>query len=149
LAGRLGVAPFLRGETILRQGTRGDWLYILARGSAEVRVASDDGRASTRLATLKPGDYFGEMGLMTGGERTASVIALSDCACYRLDKHEFVDVLVRRPQIAEEIAQTLALRRAELEAAKEGLNEQAKQERMRATHGDLLRRIRRFFNVEV
>ncbi len=148
LAGRLRLAPFLRGETIMRQGTRGDWLYVLVRGSAEVRVASDDGRASTRLATLNPGDFFGEMGLMTGGERTASVIALTDCACYRLDKHEFVDVLVRRPQIADEIAQVLARRRAELDAAKEGLNEQAQRERLRATHGDLLQRIRRFFNVE-
>ena len=148
LAGRLRLAPFLRGETIMRQGTRGDWLYVLVRGSAEVRVTSDDGRASTSLATLKPGDFFGEMGLLTGGERSASVIALSDCACYRLDKHDFVDTLVRRPGIAEDIARTLAKRRAELESAREGLNEQARRDRERNAHGDLLHRIRRFFNVE-
>jgi small-conductance mechanosensitive channel/CRP-like cAMP-binding protein len=148
LAGRLRLAPFLRGETIMRQGTRGDWLYVLVRGSAEVRVASDDGRASTRLATLNPGDFFGEMGLLIGGERSATVVALSDCACYRLDKHEFVDVLVRRPEIAEDIAQTLAKRRAELETVREGLNEQARRERMASAQGDLLNRIRRFFNVE-
>ena len=114
----------------------------------EVRVASDDGRASTRLATLNPGDFFGEMGLLTGGDRSASVVALSDCACYRLDKHEFVDVLVRRPEIAEDIAQTLAKRRGELEAVREGLNEQARRDRMASAQGDLLNRIRRFFNVQ-
>jgi CRP-like cAMP-binding protein len=147
LAGRLTIAPFVRGEMIVRQGSKGDWLYVLVRGTAEVRVASDDGRASTTLATLKPGDVFGEMALLVGGERTASVVALSDCACYRLDKQGFQEILTQRPAIAEAIAQTLATRRTELDAAKEGLNEQAKRERQRASERDLLARIRRFFDV--
>ena len=72
---------------------------------------------------------------------------LTDCACYRLDKHDFTAIVARRPAIAEEIAQTLARRRTELEAAKEGLNEQAKRDRQRETEDDLLARIRKFFDV--
>jgi small-conductance mechanosensitive channel/CRP-like cAMP-binding protein len=147
IAGRLRVAPFLRGEAIMVQGTRGDWLYVLQRGTAEVRVSSDDGRASTTLATLGPGDFFGEMALMLDGQRSATVVALTDCACYRLDKHDFMEIIARRPGIAEEIAATLAKRRTELEAAKEGLNEQAKRERQKTTEDDLLARIRRFFDA--
>lgn len=148
LAGRLRTAPFVRGETVMRQGARGDWLYILARGQAEVMVASDDGRASKTIATLKPGDFFGEMGLMTGGERAATVVALSDVACYRLDKSDFEDILTRRPEIAEDMAKILAKRRAELEAAREGLNEEAMRQRMRANQIALLQRIRNFFTLD-
>jgi hypothetical protein len=66
-----------------------------------------------------------------------------------VDKQDFQDILTRRPAIAEQIAQTLAKRRTELEAAKEGLNEQAKRDRQRASERDLLARIRRFFDVAV
>jgi CRP-like cAMP-binding protein len=148
LAGRLRVAPFVRGETIMRQGSRGDWLYIMVRGEAEVRVASDDGQASRHVAGLKPGEFFGEMGLMTGGERAASVVAVSDVGCYRLDKHELVDILMRRPEIAEDMARILAKRRAELDAVREGLNEEAMRQRMRSSQVDLLQRIRRFFTLD-
>jgi CRP-like cAMP-binding protein len=110
-------------------------------------VASDDGLASTKLATLHPGDFFGEMALMLDGQRSASVVALTDCACYRLDKHDFQEIVQRRPGIAEGIAATLAKRRTELEAAKEGLNEQAARERQRRTQDDLLARIKRFFDA--
>ena len=148
LAGRLRSAPFVRGENIMRQGARGDWLYILVRGEAEVRVASDDGQNSRHVASLKSGDFFGEMGLMTGGERTASVVALSDVGCYRLDKNDLTDILTKRPEIAEDMAKVLAKRRAELEAVREGLNEEAMQHRMRHNQVDLLHRIRRFFTLE-
>ncbi|HEY7117269.1 MAG TPA: cyclic nucleotide-binding domain-containing protein [Tepidisphaeraceae bacterium] len=148
LAARLRMAPFVRGETIMRQGSRGDWLYILARGEAEVRVASDDGRSSRNVATLKSGDFFGEMGLMTGGERSATVVATADVSCYRLDKNDLEEILVRRAGIAGEMATILARRRAELDAVREGLNEEAMRQRMRSSQVDLLQRIRRFFTLE-
>ena len=119
---------------------------LVLEGELRVRILIDN--KETCLVTLSPGEFFGEMGLLIGGDRSASVIALSDCACYRLDKHDFVDILVRRPEIAEDIARTLAKRRGELESAREGLNEQARRDRERNAHGDLLHRIRRFFNVE-
>lgn len=148
LATRLRGTPFVRGENIVRQGALGDWLYIVAQGQAQVRVASDDGQSSRHVANLNPGDFFGEMGLMTGGERTASVVALSDVACYRLDKHDLTDILTRRPEIAEDMAKILAKRRAELDAVREGLNEEAIRQRMHKNQVDLLHRIRRFFTLE-
>jgi small-conductance mechanosensitive channel/CRP-like cAMP-binding protein len=148
VAGRLRHAPFVRGETVMRQGTPGDWLYVLVRGQAEVRATSDDGVSSRTVAQLNPGDFFGEMGLMTGGERTATVTALTDVACYRLDKHDLVDILLRRPVLAEGMAQVLAKRRSELDAIKENLNEEAARERMRRDQRDLVARIRRFFTLD-
>jgi len=149
LAGRIKTAPFVRGETIMRQGARGDWLYLLVRGGAEVKVIADDGRTSKHVADLRPGDLFGEMGLMIGGERTATVIAKSDSTCYRVDKADFESILASRPEMAEEIARILAVRKTELEAVRENLNEEARKLRLSQTQGDLLHRIRRFFTLEM
>lgn len=67
LAAGLVSAPFVRGEAMTRQGATAHWLYILIDGAAEVRVAVDV--AGQKVATLRGGDYFGEMGLMTGQPR--------------------------------------------------------------------------------
>ena len=146
LAKRLKVAPFARGEALTRQGAEAHWLYILTRGDAEVRV-SLDGKLNERLAVLHAGDFFGEMGMMTGEPRSATVLALTDVVCYRLDKDAFHDILHRRPEIAEDISHVLARRRVELDAVREDLNEEARRARMRQHQGDLLRRIRKFFRV--
>src|SRR6266550_1151363 len=144
LATGLRIAPFVRGEAMTRKGAEAHWLYLITRGDAEVRV-SVDGRRSEMIASLHAGDFFGEMGMMTGAPRSATVIALSDVECYRVDKDAFHDILRSRPQIAEDISEVLARRRAELDAAREDLNEEAKRARMRDHQGDLLRRIRDFF----
>lgn len=144
LAARLRIAPFVRGEAMTRQGAEAHWLYLITRGDAEVRV-SVDGNLSERIATLHAGDFFGEMGMMTGEPRSATVIALSEVECYRVDKEAFHDILRRRPEIAEDISEVLARRRAELDAVREDLNDEAKRARMRRHQGDLLRRIRNFF----
>jgi small-conductance mechanosensitive channel/CRP-like cAMP-binding protein len=146
LARRLLVAPFGRGEVLTRQGAAAHWLYILTRGDAEVRV-SLDGNLTERVATLHAGDFFGEMGMMTGEPRSATVLALSDVECYRVDKDAFHDILRSRPEIAEDISHMLARRRVELDATREGLNEEARLARMKQHQGDLLRRIRGFFRI--
>jgi small-conductance mechanosensitive channel/CRP-like cAMP-binding protein len=146
LASRLRVAPFVRGEAMTRQGAKAHWLYLITRGDAEVRV-SVDGHLSEQIATLHEGDFFGEMGMMTGDPRSASVIALSEVECYRVDKEAFNHILKQRPEIAEDISEQLARRRVELDAAREGLNDEAMQARLRYHQGDLLQRIRRFFTL--
>lgn len=147
LAASLSVAPFARGESITRQGAEAHWLYIMTKGEAEVRVAVD-GNLSKTVATLYAGDFFGEMGLMTGEPRAATIIALTEVECYRVDKDSFHEIIRRRPQIAEDISHVLARRRVELEAVRLGLNEEAKRQRMKHAQGDLLKRIRSFFTLE-
>jgi CRP-like cAMP-binding protein len=147
LAGRLRLAPFVRGEAMTRQGAEAHWLYLITRGDAEVRV-SVDGNLSEYVATLHAGDFFGEMGMMTGEPRSATVIAQTDVECYRVDKDAFHDILRSRPEIAEDISEVLARRRVELDAAREGLNEEAKRARMSEHKGRLLKRIRNFFALK-
>jgi small-conductance mechanosensitive channel/CRP-like cAMP-binding protein len=145
LAARLVDAPFVRGEAMTRQGAQAHWLYIVVEGEAEVRVMVEG--MSEKVATLRGGDYFGEMGLMTGEPRSSTVVAKSDVKCYRLGKDAFESILRRRPEMVEEISLTLARRRVELDVAREEASDDAMREQMRKTQGVLLRRIREFFGL--
>jgi len=146
LAGRLLYAPFAAGEVMTRQGAEAHWLYIIIRGKAEVQV-SVDGNLQKSVAILGAGQFFGEMSLMTGERRAATVVALEDVECYRLDKEAFQHILRQRPEMAEDISRVLAHRRVELDAVREGLDIEAKRIRMSAAQRDILNRIRNFFGL--
>jgi small-conductance mechanosensitive channel len=146
VAARLISAPFARGEAITRQDAVANWLYVITEGEAEVRVAVS-GHSRT-VGTLRAGGYFGEMGLMTGEPRSATVVALTDVKCYRLSKETFEAILQRRPEIAEEISATLAHRRAGLDAVREQVSDEVLRERVHQHQRDLLLRIRRFFALD-
>jgi small-conductance mechanosensitive channel len=148
IAARLNLAPFVRGEVITKQGAVAHWLYIIRKGEAEVRVTAPGSDLSERVATLRDGDFFGEMGLLTGAPRTATLIALTDIECYRLDKEGFDEVLQRRPEIAQDLARVLARRRVELDAILGELSEEAERQSMSHMHTDMLDRIRRFFKLD-
>ncbi len=145
LAVRMRSAPFVRGETLTRQGAEAHWLYIIIEGQAEVQVAVDG--TSEKVASIGEGDFFGEMAMMTGEPRRATVVALTDMLCYRLDKGSFREIIHSRPELAEDISHVLARRRVELEAVREGLSEEAIRLRMEHTQTALRDRIREFFRL--
>ncbi len=143
LAERLKHAPFAKGELLTRHGATGHWLYIIDRGVASVRLG---GRESAEVAQLKAGDFMGEMALMTGETRAATVMAQTDLDCYRLDQDGFRDILARRPEIAESISEVLAERRRRLENVREKVATRPAEHLARDQH-DLLTRIRSFFQL--
>jgi CRP-like cAMP-binding protein len=145
LADGLHDAPFAAGETITRQGAVAHWLYMVLDGEASVRVAVDD--AQREVARLSAGDFFGEMGLLTGERRTATVVAVTRVHCYRLDKEVFKALLDDRPELAEQVADVLARRTLELSAARDGLDRKSA-DAIRVTRTDLLDKIRSFFSLE-
>ncbi len=141
LAGKLVRAPFVRGSVLTKQGAVANWLYLIVRGQAEVVV--DQNGQSTSVSILKAGDFFGEMGMLTGEPRRATVLAKTEVECYRLDKDGFSHVLLQRPDIAVDISQILELRQHALtdvlshSAAGAGA----------ARSGDVLGRIKGFFGI--
>ena len=146
LAEGLLFTPFAAGEAIVLQGAVANHLYVLTKGSAEVRV-SVEGAAPRAVATLAAPDVFGEMGMLTGEPRKATVVARGDAECWRVTKEAFHAILAARPALAEEISRLLAEREVELAAAREGLSEETKRLRLRDEQRSLLSKIRGFFAI--
>jgi small-conductance mechanosensitive channel/CRP-like cAMP-binding protein len=145
LARGLTYAPFTRGEVVTRQGAEAHWLYLIDDGEVSIRV-SDSG-IEREVAKLQGGSFFGEMSLLTGEKRSATVVALSDVECFRLDKEAFKSVIQSRPDLAEHVAKVLARRKVELVAVREGLDLEAASRRTR-TEADLVAKIRDFFSLK-
>ncbi len=145
LAESLHYAPFAAGEVMTRQGAEAHWLYIVIQGKASVRVT--EGGITTEVSVLGPGEFFGEMGLLTGAPRSATVVALTDAACYRLEKAAFQEIIRRRPELAERVAEVLASRRWRLQNLVKDLDAAARSREMAAVKRDLVTRIRRFFGI--
>jgi small-conductance mechanosensitive channel/CRP-like cAMP-binding protein len=146
LAERLRFAPFVHGEAMTRQGAKAHSLYVITRGSGEV-VITEDGLRRT-VATLHTGDFFGEIALLTGSRRTATVIALEDTDCYRLDKDGVQELLHSRPEIAEHLSQVLARRKVELDAVRENLDADARAKMLANAQQDFFARISLFFGLK-
>ena len=141
LASHLVRAPFVKGDTITKQGAVAHWLYLIVKGAAGVSVDAAGGRK--QVATLLAGSVFGEMGMMTGEARRATVIAQTDVECYRLDKEGFRAILQERHDVASEISRVLVARQTELEHLREEAAAAGRVEK----HGDVLARIRNFFGI--
>lgn len=147
IAQRLKYAPFAKGDIITHQGAIAHWLYMLTEGEAEVYLETP-GQTRRKLSTLQAGSYFGEMGLMTGAPRTATVIASKDTECYQLDKASFEDILKNRPELAEEISHALVNRRFGLDSLQQDMDADTREQQMSQQHMDVLSKIRKFFGLK-
>jgi small-conductance mechanosensitive channel/CRP-like cAMP-binding protein len=136
---------FGAGEDIIREGAPGDSLFVVDRGAVVVRVSLD--RAHREVARLGPGDFFGEMSLMTGEPRHATCRAIMDTACYVIDRAAMRAVFDARPRFADEISTILAERLVELEASRDGLGADARARRRSDTHSRILSAIRNVFGL--
>jgi small-conductance mechanosensitive channel len=145
LAAALSYVPFAPGEVVTRQGATAHYLYIVVQGTVEVRV--ETAGIDQLVATLVGPTFVGEMGLMTGAPRRATIVARSELDCFRLDKVAFERVLQRRPQMAEQISELLARRSVELEAAVDEADE-AHSSRMASERNRVLTTIKDFFGLD-
>ena len=144
LAEHMGLYRFAAGEYLTHQGDDGHCLYIVTRGQVGVVVTT--GRKRSQVARLGPGSFVGEMSLLTGEKRTANIVALDAVECYRVDKKDVERVLALRPDLAEQLADVLTRRQAELEVVRENLDE--RDSRVGApSRVDILGRIRSFFRM--
>src|SRR5206468_8317999 len=116
LAAELNDCVYVRNDVTSRRGDVADSLYVLAQGKVGIYGEADAAQTRPRLATLQAPGNFGEMGLLTGQARTATVIAESDVLCYRLDKSGFDAILRARPELADGFAKVVAQRQAENDA---------------------------------
>jgi small-conductance mechanosensitive channel/CRP-like cAMP-binding protein len=108
LAEDLSSHLYGKGEVICRQGEPGSTFYIIKSGRIGVRVKKDD--ADVEVAQLEPGNYFGEMSLLTGDARSSSCVALEDSELLCLDRDSFAVLLQENPPVAKAMSDILAAR---------------------------------------
>src|SRR5439155_10155354 len=102
IAGALRPAAFARGEVIVRQGDRADAAYVIASGQAAVVAADLTGQEVT-LRVFGPNDTFGEVGLVTGEPRTATVRAQTEVAAYVLSHNAFERLRLTCPELVRRL----------------------------------------------
>ncbi len=93
---RATIKPMAAGAPIIRQGDDADLFYVIVQGTVEVTQVDAQGQQRT-LREMKPGDFFGEIGLLSRVPRTASVTALTDGELIALDKQTFLDLVEEGP----------------------------------------------------
>jgi small-conductance mechanosensitive channel len=149
LAADLAECPYVAHDVIARQGEPADSLFILARGRVAVYDEGAGGSGvRSRLAALEAPTYFGEMGLLTGQARAATVVAEDEVLCYRLEKRGFDAIVQARPELIEALSQVVASRQAANDATLQTLSAHARGKRSVGRSADLVHRMKRFFAIE-
>jgi small-conductance mechanosensitive channel/CRP-like cAMP-binding protein len=114
IAAHTVIRPFGDGEVIVRQGQPGQTMYIVAAGRAAVVLEPH----RQVVATIERGGYFGEMSLLTGDPRSATVLAQGDTLVLEIDAELFRRLGVESPQAIERIGVAAMTRRGELDEAR-------------------------------
>lgn len=109
LSERIGRHRFQAHETIVKQGDRGNSLFIIVEGVVSVQVLTEEGK-NKEVARLGAGNFFGEMALLTGEDRTATVVALVDTYLFELTKTDIKPLLEEQPEVSEMISKVLTQR---------------------------------------
>ena len=106
-AAALTPQVYAQGEPIFEEGNAGDSLQILTAGSVTIE------KQGQTVTSLTPGSFFGEMSLLTGERRSATVRAATDCTTLELAKGTFAVVVARHPEILERLSEIIAVRQHE------------------------------------
>jgi CRP/FNR family cyclic AMP-dependent transcriptional regulator len=104
IASQVDEVDFAAGRELCREGSSGGEFFIIVSGTSEVR------RQGRHLRELGPGDFFGEIALLDGGPRTATVTALTAMRCLVLSRGQFHNVIRQNTLIAVSVLETLGER---------------------------------------
>lgn len=127
------VHAFSKGETIIRKGHTGNSMFAVHDGAVAVRIGTDE------VARLGAGDFFGEMALLTGENRAADVIALTDVVVIEITKKALQPVLQHHPELVEAISSKVTERRGSIDSLRSASHEEA--------HRTVLSRIKAYFGL--
>jgi small-conductance mechanosensitive channel/CRP-like cAMP-binding protein len=131
------------GEVIVRQGEETTELFVIEHGEVIIDVQHPGAAAATEVARLGAGKFFGEMALVTGDRRQATVRAATSCQMLAVGREAVQRLLEKAPELAERMGAVLLERQAQLEAQPAAPEEEL--ERLSLLNLDLVNRIKKFF----
>src|SRR5213596_1859483 len=136
---------FGRGEPVIEEGSPGDSMFVLLRGAANVSVSKNG--STIQVATLGAGDCFGEMSLLTGEPRSATVRADGDCYVMEIGKPVMAEVLRAAPSCLVQFSELLAQRKMETEGILKEAHTDEHVLKQRQYSATFLHRLRTFFQL--
>ena len=147
---RLAKSMVLRnlsaGEVVIRHGDIGSSMFVVVEGLLEVLVPKKGSETQHKVGSVRPGDFFGEMSLLTGHPRSATVVAATTAVAFEIAKDHMAAILDSRPSVAE----TLSTLAAERQVALGGTATQAEaapEKDVQSVADKILTGIRRFFGL--
>jgi len=105
------VELFALAEPLVEQGAAGNSMFLIVQGSAEVRVKRDG--VDTAVAKLGPGDCLGEISMLTGEKRSATVVALGEVEVVEITHHAFSAFVHQNPEVINRLGELLVKRQQE------------------------------------
>lgn len=145
LASGVVARDYASGEVIFERGDEGTALYLLVEGIAQATVdMNDDGPAE---AKIEPGQAFGEMSLLTGAPRAATVRALTDIHALEIRRDDLEPIFRARPEIANDLADVMALRLRDNRASAERRHRVAPDDAHTSRAKHIAGRITQFFGL--
>jgi CRP/FNR family cyclic AMP-dependent transcriptional regulator len=109
LAEAVDQVNYKAGEIIFHERDHGDALYVVDSGAVRIWVRDEDTEDVT-LSQLKPGDFFGELSVFDGGERSANATAMVDSMLHRLRRDDFQQFLLKYPHAAVDVIREIGAR---------------------------------------
>lgn len=133
------------GDIVVRQGDAGDSLFIVDEGALGVWTKLRDGK-SIEIARLGAGNFFGEMALLTGEPRSATIVAITDTFCYEITKMDVLPLLEDQPELFYPLSDVLSERKMATEYQKNIQTEQRMDKTTLSTQ--ILNKIQSFFGFK-
>ena len=99
-----------QGNTLIKMGDDGDSMFVLSEGLLDIRIGPD-GLNSKKVGDIYPGNFFGEMSLLTGEKRSATITAVKDSMVFEIKKEHVKDLFRKNPEILKDITKLVAERR--------------------------------------
>jgi len=109
IAAIMDEQQFRGGQMIFGADQTGGTLYIVQSGQVELSIVDDDAEKLV-LEMLESGDFFGELSLLDGGSRSATATATQRTDTLVLERHEFLDLMLQKPHMAQDVMVALAKR---------------------------------------
>ncbi len=134
------------GKTIVERGEEGSSMFILVEGLLSVFVLFDEKEGEIQVAQIHPGQFFGEMSLLTGEARSATVTCQTEAEVYEIKKEPIEEILRERPELAECISLTVAARKMRNEEMAQDLDKKGQEEKTHTIAKQIFDKIKSCFS---
>lgn len=147
LANALLPRELPQGATLMAEGERSNSMFVVVEGLLEMSARSSQNGDEVKVGKLVPGDFYGEMGLLTGEASPACVKATTGVVAYEITKEDLLPVLQARPEAMAAISRIVAQRQVEAERAMAEADAPRIEERTQSVSEVILRKMKRVFST--